>query len=474
MEDGVLSPPLRRFLVWMARNGIQYSDALRFGMDGVVSGAGVRALRDLHHGELIATIPKAACLTLLTTAARDAIERARLGGGLGLTVALMYERSKGKGSKWYRYLKTLPRQESVPFLWSEEEIDGLLLGTELHKALKEDKLLMKEDWEENIAPLTKEDPLEFPAQDFTFESYLAAKSLVSSRSFEIDAEHGYGMVPLADLFNHKTDAEDVHFMLNASDSDDDDNGLIIDDGLANGDCREISSDKSVLEMVMVKDVAAGSEIFNTYGQLGNAALLHRYGFTEPNNPHDIVNLDMDCVLEVLLSRFQKKRVRKRGRVWRKAGFSGCESQGSEYFEISASGKPQIELLLLLFVIQSRARDCKALEDAAAKVKGRVKKATKALGWRKETHCHPTKKRRLESVESRLERWLLNSTVINLLLLVIGKRDELYGITFGKEEQALGECRQHTKELHAARLRIGERRILRDCKQELLNMKANQC
>ena len=34
----------------------------------------------------------------------------------------------------------------------------------------------------------------------------------------------------------------------------------------------------------------GEEVMNTYGQLSNACLLHTYGFTEVDNPHDEVNL----------------------------------------------------------------------------------------------------------------------------------------------------------------------------------------
>jgi N-lysine methyltransferase SETD6 len=41
--------------------------------------------------------------------------------------------------------------------------------------------------------------LDVDPDDFSLEKYLAAKTLVSSRSFQIDNYHGSGMVPLADL-----------------------------------------------------------------------------------------------------------------------------------------------------------------------------------------------------------------------------------------------------------------------------------
>ncbi|KAL0317233.1 UNVERIFIED_CONTAM: hypothetical protein Sangu_2137600 [Sesamum angustifolium] len=60
-------------------------------------------------------------------------------------------------------------------------------------------------------------------------------------------------------------------------------------------------------------------VFNTYGSLGNAALLHRYGFTEPDNPFDILNLDLDIVEQWSLSLFSCRHSRKGCSVWRRKG-----------------------------------------------------------------------------------------------------------------------------------------------------------
>lgn len=58
---------------------------------------------------------------------------------------------------------------------------------------------MREDWEESIVGLSKLNPDEFPKEWFTLEHYFAAKTLISSRAFQVDEYHGQGMVPLADL-----------------------------------------------------------------------------------------------------------------------------------------------------------------------------------------------------------------------------------------------------------------------------------
>ena len=65
--------------------------------------------------------------------------------------------------------------------------------------MKEDRTLLYEDWKECILPLIESGPLKLNPNSFGVEQYFAAKTLVTSRSFEIDDYHGFGMVPLADL-----------------------------------------------------------------------------------------------------------------------------------------------------------------------------------------------------------------------------------------------------------------------------------
>ncbi len=124
----------------MRDNNVQYSDALSFHIGDTAADIGVKALYDLYEGEMIATIPKQACLTIISSEAESMLSEAELGGGLGLAVALMYERSIGEQSKWSGYLRLLPFQQCLPFVWSSAEIDRLLNGTELHKVRVGDML----------------------------------------------------------------------------------------------------------------------------------------------------------------------------------------------------------------------------------------------------------------------------------------------------------------------------------------------
>uniref|UniRef100_A0A453G7L7 N-lysine methyltransferase n=1 Tax=Aegilops tauschii subsp. strangulata TaxID=200361 RepID=A0A453G7L7_AEGTS len=348
---------LRAFESWMREHGVVCSDALRLDASEA-GGVYVRALAALREGDVVATIPRRACLTPRTSGAAAAIKDAQLGGTLALAVAVMYERARGADSPWHDYLRLIPDCEPVPLVWPEDEAARLLAGTELEQTVKQDREFLCEDWKECIEPLISSGELGVKPDDLSLEKYFAAKSLLSSRSFRIDKYHGSGMVPLADLFNHKTDGEHVHFTKSdASDSDEEEDG----DDQSNASADEQStvenstanpsgSNDEDLEMIIVREANPGDEVYNTYGTMGNAALLHRYGFTELDNPYDIVNIDLTLVTKWCSSKYSHRYAKARVSLWHMLGYSGCTSEDAEYFEISYDGEPQLELLILLYII----------------------------------------------------------------------------------------------------------------------------
>ena len=128
---------------------------------------------------------------------------------MGLAVALMYERSLGERSGWSAYLATLPQREPLPVTWAEPQL-ALLRGTALPESVAADRERLRRDWERHVRPLSEAQPSRFPEAHFSYECYVAARTLTASRGFAVDTYHGEGMVPLADLFNHSPD-EHVHF-----------------------------------------------------------------------------------------------------------------------------------------------------------------------------------------------------------------------------------------------------------------------
>ncbi|KAL3649682.1 hypothetical protein CASFOL_006085 [Castilleja foliolosa] len=480
---------MRGFKRWMKFHGIECSDALLISTGNRSDddssrplSISVTALGDLKEGDVVSTIPKQSCLTVKTSAACHLIEEVQLGGYLGLAVAIMYEKSIGHQSKWFEYLQILPPFEPIPLLWSLPEIDSLLSGTELHKPfcrqiVKEDKALVNQDWKECIKPLLDTASFELNPDYFTVDQYLAAKSLIASRSFQIDEYHGPGMVPLADLFNHKTAAEDVHFtsvssnsesdtdtesvLENADDENDGDEepiapGFYSETGDFSESDLELSpvsgNEPTFLEMIIIKDVKAGAEVFNTYGSLGNAALLHRYGFTEPDNPFDILNIDLHIVVQWSLSLFSCRHSRRRLSLWRKLEYSGCVSQDSEYFEISIDGEPQVELLVLLYIMLLPEEDFFKVDLALS-------------GTGEETPSSRLLKKESFFLDKDLElnkKLLLTQSVCQALSSLADARESFYGPNSLEDYvKAFNDCCSESdpKSYHSLILRISERRII---------------
>ncbi|KAM0831075.1 hypothetical protein ACQ4PT_065789 [Festuca glaucescens] len=488
----------------MRKHGVVYSDALCLDASEA-GGVYVRAVAALRKGDVVATIPRRACLTPRTSGAAAAIEAAQLGGTLALAVAVMYERARGADSPWKDYLRLIPDREPVPLVWPDDEADRLLAGTELDKTVKQDREFLCEDWKECIEPLISSGELGVEPDDLSLEKYFAAKSLLSSRSFHIDRYHGSGMVPLADLFNHKTDGEHVHFTKSEesdsdeeddddqskadSDQEEDDNDQSnavsdqeeYDDDQSNASADEQSTVENAttkpsgeghndedLEMIIVKDADPGEEVYNTYGTMGNAALLHRYGFTERDNPYDIVNIDLTLVTKWCSSKYSRRYARERVSLWRKLGYSGCTSEDADYFEISYDGEPQLELLILLYIISLKPDAYDKLvcvahdligDDDQEDEEDTINSFVKVVRV-----TRPAKNSGLIGVEKLpdVKKILHSESICTALASLADIRESLYGCnTLKDDKEQLRTCSpvSERNRYHSLVLRVSERKIL---------------
>lgn len=182
-------------------------------------------------------------------------------------------------------------------------------------------------------------------------------------------------------------------------------------------------------------------------------MLHRYGFTEPDNPYDILNLDLELVLQWSSSRFSYRHSRRRLSLWRKLDYSGCVSQDSEYFEISYYGEPQIELIILLYILLL-SEEAYSEVDLAVSTTDDVEKS-----WQ------PFLSKQGVSFEngSKLSKnSLLTESVCLALLSLADARESLYGSnSLSNDIKELNRCSQlsNPKLHHSLMLRISERKIL---------------
>lgn len=196
------------------------------------------------------------------------------------------------------------------------------------------------------------------------------------------------------------------------------------------------------------------QVFNTYGYVGNAALLHRYGFTEANNPYDIVNIDLELVVQWSSSLFSGRHSRMRLSLWRRLDYGGCVSQNSEYFEISLNGEPQLELLILLYIMLLPEESYRQL-DLTVSTAGSLNESLNLI-----LPGHGNIE--TEEVPETIKDLLLTKSVRKALLAIANIRDSFYGSnSFEDDIEALRRsCPLRERKLyHSLMLRASERRIL---------------
>ncbi|CAO3693762.1 unnamed protein product [Rhizopus stolonifer] len=340
---------------WFDDNKLQWNkDALSIQqIDGSFS---VVASKDLKKEETLVKIPKQVVLSTKTCGISNIIDEANLEGGCALTLAVLYELAQKENSPWFGYLQALPRQEiDLPMFWEEDEKEWFK-GTEMENSVYNDLADLEDDYNDLIEPLLEEHPYIFlrdKEDSYSFEKFVRASTLISSRSFEVDAFHETALVPFADLFNHH-EKEHVHFQTefevceacgvldfcehqyfnfleeDENDQDNDDGeGDWEDEDKEDGEDMEEDEEETELpdlealekenvdfwekdeddeeeekdscDMVLDKNIKKDEEIFNTYGDHPNVALLSKYGFCYDNNKNDYISISEDSIVDCCLA-----------------------------------------------------------------------------------------------------------------------------------------------------------------------------
>lgn len=306
---------------------------------------GVYATRSIVADTVLMRVPKSSLLSARTCAIANLLEAAAadLEPMTAVCLALLHERTLGGESPWHAYLALCPASVPISKTWGKtSKARRLLLGSEVAMVGGTTMRDFKESYRDEVVPFLKSnrDALGPFVRLCTFDLFAAGMSVVGSRAFEIDAFHGLGMCPFADMLDHEV-VESVHFQTTfdvcpecgaagacehdpeESDDDNDDgsdmnlnssdlegvkphqnpSGQAITDqanhlnghGQDHDDCSTCSSgddddDDDTCDLITVRDISPGSQVYNTYGDHGNDVLLARYGFALPENPHDRISL----------------------------------------------------------------------------------------------------------------------------------------------------------------------------------------
>ncbi|KAJ3372531.1 hypothetical protein GGF31_001972 [Allomyces arbusculus] len=225
--------------------------------------------------------------------------------------------NKGRASKWFPYLRALPRSYDTPLFWPEHE-RAWLRGTNLHFVVTEKEAELQTDFAAAKAVILDRFPEVWGDEStLTFANFLWARTSCSSRAFPSDlrvVEQGrtneskdddvagigrdgvhavmqpgpdgkyppckcfLALWPLFDMLNHRRGQS---MMWDATR----DNGIWFTTGVS---------------------MTKGEEVFNSYGPKGNDELLLSYGFCLdiPNNPDDYVPIKINFAQDPL--RYRKE------------------------------------------------------------------------------------------------------------------------------------------------------------------------
>eukprot|EP00439_Symbiodinium_sp_Y106_P057382 s3182_g8.t1 len=315
-------------------------------------GLGLRAAEDIKAGEIALSVPVDALFTVAAAAETEigqavlssAARRNRRVSAQALMYIVMLDGWHNPASKWHSYLRLIPATHNDPLWWTDSERQERLEGTQLFHEASRHMAQLRDVYDSLFPALSQELPNVFPAQRYTFQAFLWARSSLSSRCFsnqqlatwlqsdsdELPALHeteGRGLVndcpaalcPLLDMTNHNPDVE-VHV------------GLV---RFAGGIHLGISA---------TSPVAAGCEFFNNYGSCRtNLQLLLAHGFAVPRNRSD--------TLPVKIRSDDSTRPELQRKALELAGLNAAEVH-----ELSVSDLLPTKLLALLRILCMR-QDC---------------------------------------------------------------------------------------------------------------------
>ena len=217
---------------------------------------GVIAKSPIKKDEIILSIPKECLISL------ELVLETEYGKKIGeimfneltspkhclLSSFILFEKNN---PKWKFYFDLLPKDFSnFPIFYTDDELKYLKGSPFLNQIL--DK---KSDMKKDYLKLCEYIPL---FNQFTFEQFMEARMIISSRIFGISINNNKTdvLVPYADLLNHKRPRQTQWYY------DDKINSFVIQ---------------------ATEDILLGKEIFDSYGKKTNGRFLLNYGFAVENN-----------------------------------------------------------------------------------------------------------------------------------------------------------------------------------------------
>eukprot|EP01103_Thecamoeba_quadrilineata_P017726 TRINITY_DN6421_c0_g1_i1.p1 TRINITY_DN6421_c0_g1~~TRINITY_DN6421_c0_g1_i1.p1 ORF type:complete len:466 (+),score=121.97 TRINITY_DN6421_c0_g1_i1:32-1429(+) len=246
----------------------------------------VRSTSEIHQTELLVSIPPSAYLhyksddPFFVSLSEISPSSSSISPTFSLALRLLHEKSLGSKSNFYAYLNILPEKFTNGDNFTKEVIEalsGTSLGPLLHSST--DYSPLHQTFDRFILPLLTSSTKLFPDPSYqNFPAFLWAVSVIKTRGFFSPNGDGPYLLPVLDLFNHRTDPP--------SDSS---------SATHHPDTRPQLLGQN-FELRAEQPIPAGREVFSCYGKLSNAELLFTYGFVEEETPYDGVFLSAQTII----------------------------------------------------------------------------------------------------------------------------------------------------------------------------------
>ncbi|KAF8581597.1 SET domain-containing protein [Ramaria rubella] len=467
MDSSGNSAELHAFLNWFKRGGGNVHSSVGI-TNFPLMGRGAVALQDLKKDTVIFTLPRS-----LTLSTRTSLLPSKFGerewkkfqlhrGWVGLILCMLWEDAAGDDGKWSGYLCMLPDRFETPMFWDEDSLQELQGTTILDRIGKAEA---EKDYHEKLLPAVNARPDLFPITDiashYSLERYHIMGSRILSRSFHLERWEGSdyddqrhtgiasasdGMdvdtiakEPIEEVMDQVVDEDGVS---GDEDEDEDDPSDVAMVPLADmlnaqyeSENAKLCYDSEDLQMVCIRDIQCGEQIWNTYGNPPNSELLRRYGHIDlipmangaQGNPADVVDIRADVIVEILSMQDENAQGRLLERIdwW-------LEEGGDDIFTLDNSLALPNAFISLIRLL-SLSKD----EWEKTRAKGKVPKP-------------------IEDMD-----------ILRVAESVLTKKLGSYRTALEEDEALLNVTRPSCIKFRAIVVRLGEKRLLRGALQEIV-------
>ncbi|KFY07007.1 hypothetical protein V492_07517 [Pseudogymnoascus sp. VKM F-4246] len=427
--DNQFGSKTETFLKWLNHVGVQVSSKAELTdlrADG--RGRALVAKGDFAEDELIFSVPRTSTLSVKAALPELLSDRQDISaedvhdmpGWAALTAVIMSEGLR-PDSKWAPYFNVLPTELDSLVFWSPEELAELQASAVVKKI---GKSKAEEIFHESISKITPEGA--------SVDMFHRVASTIMAYAFDIpeneqEEEEGANDDELVDDDEQKTSLAMIPLadMLNA---DADNNARLHYDG-------------EELEMRTIKPIRAGEEILNDYGQIPRSDLLRRYGYvTDKYAPFDVAEISTSTITDHIYQDLagELKIYLPASEIEARLELARREDVYEDAYDIGHATEewPCVsdELVALVYLLLVGEETLAAIQSSKMSMPSRSKLETELVG--------------------------------KALQRIMERREREYATT-AEEDENLLQAGDHSNRVRMAiQVRMGEKQVLREAKQEV--------